>query len=526
MSFTFENCQFKKCSSNIGGAIYLDNNDKVQYELGINRCTFNECSAPTGCSLYCQVTKLDLSHSVFDKMIGGYSIFYVNINTEGAETRVTNCSFVNNCHRIEFGSSSSDLPKGSSITFTKCTFKDNKAPENQGGGGDGGIGPLLDSSELPVTSLFDLTYVKSETISFDACTFDHNGYQCISQSSDIISNVHIDKCIFSNNYDYPGCAICAMTCDKNRKMIVENCQFLNNIAKPNDYVNYISGCVIAFSNSIEFKGINNFKGNEVYGKDDESEYHRSFGGSLFIVQDEPEEYVISNLIIENSYSQHYGGGMAIWAGDFDGTKPGLKSEFVRVENCQFINCSAGKQGGAIRCGFEREDEDGERQWDNDVNISHCTFTRCKAPKAGALYFQDGDPDGDEETVIQYCKFYSCIGYTGSAIICQSYKFELSHSIFTGSRRYEGESDGNSLMLNHFCKSSLMKQEYNLLLQIAHLLNMSKILKLLYYLFHQLAQLHMLIFQILLHSISALSLKIIKIRMNLTQFLISNTLYQN
>lgn len=140
-----------------------------------------------------------------------------------------------------------------------------------------------------------------------------------------------------------GCAIFASTSDAEGKMTVENCLFSYN--KPTQLSIGYYGCVVAYSNAIEFTGENVFENNEIdSGNDSSKEEKMSYGGSLTILQNKPNTYTVLCLNIRNSYSKHFGGAIGIK----DSSKKNLfvKDDnesaqlFIDIANCTFENFSA------------------------------------------------------------------------------------------------------------------------------------------------------------------------------------------
>ncbi|OHT02038.1 hypothetical protein TRFO_30954 [Tritrichomonas foetus] len=412
-------CTFINCSSSEGGGVYFqDGTEEGDEETYIHHCTFDGCGGTTGTSIHCRSYKFEMydtiiKNSVHTSSPTHQSCLYIKLNEGNIKPIIQNCTFLNNEQNIDFYSQLDDgTSSTNSISFIKCLFSKNNQVSN---GAD---------------SILELQYIQSGEVHFEQCTFDQNGGQCLKQESGTTCATFVKDCIFTGNHGASGSAIYVVTSQgTNALMTIENNIFRNNIVASSYGPR---GVVHITTVSAIIKGVNQFINNQaIYETYDPesipSGMEGAYGGSLFIIQEDEEEYTLQNQVFQDSYSSNFAGAFGFFCID---TNVGAYQLFVHIINCTFTNCSSGTHGGALTCGVL--DWRGQTSGDNDVSLTNCKFVNCKSPEGGALYFQDGTYEGDEETYIYNCLFDGCSGASGSAIYCRSYKFAMYNSTIQNS----------------------------------------------------------------------------------------------
>ncbi|KAK8840650.1 hypothetical protein M9Y10_030425 [Tritrichomonas musculus] len=435
------NCEFSQCYADIGGCLFFTDGTKDgDEETVIEYCRFDgqnkdrDRISTQASALYTRSYKFEMRHTIFENYNNPGdaepSMFFLEMNENEISPVIENVTFYNNEQFIELQVGRGTSDTGSGIDFIKCNFTKNNQDKN----GE--------------QSILQLDQILSQEVRFESCIFDQNGGQCIRQGVDPRCNSAILNCNFTNNHGIDGCAIYTAYPTEQAKfsMVIGGCLFKGNKSPASAKTR---GCVSIDTHCVLFNGHNEFIDNEILGISGKSENDESYscGGSLFIRQEDPAEYFVTDVTFTNSYSKHYGGAIGVYAGDYEGGASSPKQLFITITKCVFNNCTSYNRGGAIKCGTGIKN-DGKKN--NDVKITYCVFNQCDSMTGGSLFFSDGTKEGDEETVIEYCQFNGITntslskGTSGSAIYCRSYKFELSHSTFTN---YKGPSSFISCILN-------------------------------------------------------------------------------
>lgn len=156
---------------------------------------------------------------------------------------------------------------------------------------------------------------------------------------------------------------------------------------------------------------------------------KAMGGALYIYQ--KSSFNLTRCIFTGNHADTEGGALFIQYKVTDGQP---NNDYVSVVHCTFEQCTTDGSGGAFSSGIGENNV----QCDGDIVIEDCSFIDCKASKyGGALMFQDGTSQGDEEKTIINCTFNHCSANEGgSCIYSRAYIFHCSTTYFQNTEKSE------------------------------------------------------------------------------------------
>ncbi|KAK8858361.1 hypothetical protein M9Y10_013464, partial [Tritrichomonas musculus] len=435
-------CNFTRCESGKGGALYFQDGTKEgDEETVIENSHFYECYANgtehEGYAISCRSYQITVKNCDFhDHHSNGIAqhgtrdcVVYVETNEEEVQPTISGLTFENN---NAVSGLTVNVSSGQNIEITELHFNHIRGDEpciNLDLWQSNKFITILDSTFSNVQNARCIMTKQSEhhlKIKFTKCKFENNAFTNTYPSTDFILP-------YGSSIYLQGEA----------EIIIDHCNFTNNTAVCG------GGAIYAETQSIELSS-NRFVDCSVSGQG-----NQGYGGAVFLNQElegeseEEENYerVTGNIFI-NCHSSISGGAIYVHCHD-EKHKRSIRDiddenhKFVVViEMSNFTDCSSGVEGGAICSGKPEESFEGEVSTTavgtNDMKIAYCYFTRCESGKGGALYFQDGTKEGDEETVIENSHFYECYAngteHEGYAISCRSYKIIINKCEFHGHKR--------------------------------------------------------------------------------------------
>ncbi|KAK8858362.1 hypothetical protein M9Y10_013464, partial [Tritrichomonas musculus] len=435
-------CYFTRCESGKGGALYFQDGTKEgDEETVIENSHFYECYANgtehEGYAISCRSYQITVKNCDFhDHHSNGIAqhvtrdcVVYVETNEEEVQPTISGLTFENN---NAVSGLTVNVSSGQNIEITELHFNHIRGDEpciNLDLWQSNKFITILDSTFSNVQNARCIMTKQSEhhlKIKFTKCKFENNAFTNTYPSTDFILP-------YGSSIYLQGEA----------EIIIDHCNFTNNTAVCG------GGAIYAETQSIELSS-NRFVDCSVSGQG-----NQGYGGAVFLNQElegeseEEENYerVTGNIFI-NCHSSISGGAIYVHCHD-EKHKRSIRDiddenhKFVVViEMSNFTDCSSGVEGGAICSGKPEESFEGEVSTTavgtNDMKIAYCYFTRCESGKGGALYFQDGTKEGDEETVIENSHFYECYAngteHEGYAISCRSYKIIINKCEFHGHKR--------------------------------------------------------------------------------------------
>ncbi|KAK8858363.1 hypothetical protein M9Y10_013465, partial [Tritrichomonas musculus] len=430
-------CNFTRCESGKGGALYFQDGTKEgDEETVIENSHFYECYANgtehEGYAISCRSYQITVKNCDFhDHHSNGIAqhgtrdcVVYVETNEEEVQPTISGLTFENN---NAVSGLAVNVSSGQNIEITELHFNHIQGDEpciNLDLWQSNKFITILDSTFSNVQNARCIMTKQSEhhlKIKFTKCKFENNAFTNTYPSTDFILP-------YGSSIYLQGEA----------EIIIDHCNFTNNTAVCG------GGAIYAETQSIELSS-NRFVDCSVSGQG-----NQGYGGAVFLNQElegeseEEENYerVTGNIFI-NCHSSISGGAIYVHCHD-EKHKRSIRDiddenhKFVVViEMSNFTDCSSGVEGGAICSGKPEESFEGEVSTTavgtNDMKIAYCYFTRCESGKGGALYFQDGTKEGDEETVIENSHFYECYAngteHEGYAISCRSYQITVKNCDF-------------------------------------------------------------------------------------------------
>ncbi|KAK8895936.1 hypothetical protein M9Y10_013822 [Tritrichomonas musculus] len=409
-------CNFTECESGKGGAIYFQDGDKAGDEVTyMSSCRFVNCFAKEGegYAISCRSYKLSMSNIYFGKHKRNannatHSIAYISMNEEEVVPSLYHLEFEDNS-----GVSGLTLSAANTLTLNQFSFKNYE--DN--------------------TPCINLNYWKiggSNTVTFNGFTFENiKNARCIYMSEDKKFLTNVVNCnfkdvsvdVFRTTYAKNPDGSCIL-CTESGNLKVEGCNFTNA------YAAACGGAIYAEAQAIDINHCR-FVNCATSSDDDQSQ-----GGAIYLdASNAADQEILQGNYFENCTSSYSGGGLYVYCKDVKSRADDYGRYAIRMNLCTFLSCKSSKEGGAISSGIQYEGATGA-EGDNDFSIYNSNFTKCESRAGGALFFQDGTKEGDEETQISNCYFNDCLatGGEGYAISCRSYKLSLSVSTFTNHNR--------------------------------------------------------------------------------------------
>ena len=306
------------------------------------------------------------------------------------------------------------------ILSYKCTAK---KPE---------FGPVFEScSFTDNVNAYFFMLIPSLPCTFKKCTW--SGNTCnqsftsgIFVTGDIgeAGDIQLIECTFDRNTADYGAGAVHVSQNTHDETLIEKCTFTNNQCK------YQGGAVDAQMSTI-FRGCT-FQNNSVVG--DIFQPRKLFGGDVYIEvgTNGTITYQIDSCTFIAGVNQVNSGGAVYILHHYSESE--LKNK-VQITGSSFTSYWAIDQGGAVGSGYEIE-KGGDGN--GDLDILHCTFKNCSAPKGGAVVFENGDKIHDQNAYVNNCTFDNCRGTEGGAIWTKAYTFEMVDSTIMNSERLAGK----------------------------------------------------------------------------------------
>ena len=417
-------CQFKECKSDKGGALFFQDGTKDGDEdTSIAGCNFTNCyaSGHEGYAIYCRSYRITITECGFREHKQGTNVQKACIVY--VETDETEIAPEINLLTFEYNKGVSGLvvKTAKSTTIEGLTFNNIQ-----------GNSPCLN---------FYNWNSKGNILIKNARFTNIEDARCISIKTPLTFTVYLDFCEFTNTLIKKSGRVPGSQVDedsgrggsiliKNQerdRLYIQHCEFTRNTAEADGGAIYAESSAIILENNI-FTECSASPSTDEEGR----------GGALYIKQTGKSYEELRNNTFINCSAGHSGGG--IFAFCLDKTQSSIRESDERayaiiIENSNFTNCKSVIEGGAISSGLK---ENGKIQGDNDMEVLESYFTRCESGKGGALFFQDGTPEGDEETYLKNCQFFDCYAtgdtQEGYAIYCQSYQIHFLGCRFEDHKR--------------------------------------------------------------------------------------------
>lgn len=258
---------------------------------------------------------------------------------------------------------------------------------------------------------------KVKAFTFEDTTFNQNDDAFTPTSS---GEYHINRCNFINNVGQDDSAG-SITATNNANIYIEDCNFTSNSSPENGGAIYSDVPVIDIKRT---RFINNVCNNTL---DDIKQM--AHGGAIHFKKKGGNQ-TISNCVFQGNKAKTSGGAIYVqFEKNTEGS--GFKNSLNIIE-CQFTGCESGAYGGAICSGFPYFVEE---QFDGDMAIEDCTFSRCNSEYGGAVYFAEGTVEGDEQKFVFKCTFEDNLASKkGSSIYSKTYELTLDNSTFKKNKR--------------------------------------------------------------------------------------------
>ena len=412
-------CHFIECESKKGGAIFFQDGDEDgDEETGISSCYFTNCYASSGegYAISCRSYKLTMSYSFFYdhtrtvESPNGVTPSIVYINMDETAPMVSDLTFERNPQV-----SALTIITKSPTTLERVNFNDYHCESY---------------SQHPCISL-DSWSIK-DTLTLSGCRFTNiSNVQCISS---IITNfeTNVTSCEFKNISAHlsPGYILqygaCIASLSSRANLIVEDSSFTEV-----EVIEGHGGAIYALAESLDIKQCKFIRCRVSSSKSESSEDPSPQGGAIYLdASTGKEEETIQNCTFENCTSIYSGGAIFVYCYD-QNVSLSNERHAIHIHYCNFTHCKSEVEGGAISSGVKLANRPIEG--DDDFCISYCHFVECESGRGGALYFQDGTKDGDEETNIHNCTFINCYSsgetHEGYSIYCRSYRINMTGCVF-------------------------------------------------------------------------------------------------
>lgn len=404
-SLTLNNCKFQSCKGKMGGAIYiLYAGDSANYTCTITNSVFTENEAASnGGAFYCEISQsnrhfVTLSHCTFTSNTAGKNGGAVYAMARDKFT-LEYCTFENNNSpsngighslwlRVGFNDRynyNKAVVRGNTFIFTPGNKNSvNVHIETFPLQGTTTPNANLDfgsntftSRNVAVAGYRHLEIAENrspfESINFDGCNCVQNGQETVTLPYPYGKNAF--------NFNCPNSGSCATTAPTPRPSPD------GNGYTPSERIKITEGATLRLSKT-KFTSIESTEA----------------GGALSLTRTRCE---LADCKFESCKStaklngENNGGG-AIYI--FYSSKS--YNYTASIVSCQFTNCEAVAQGGAINVKINQPDY-------HSVDIEGCTFTNNKANYGGAVYSIVRDA-----LSIQHCTFTNNVAASGSSLWCQ------------------------------------------------------------------------------------------------------------
>ena len=392
INLNFDKCDFINCNSSIGGSIYYNQeNENENGKIILSECIFDGCSADDGQAIYCRIRSFTIEKSIIKNHIGGAAEIFSIIIPSNENPIFKNCTFQNN--DVDFWDFSSIK---SPVLFEGLVFSDYPLTY---------LSYVIDFSKAGQLN-------NNDRLTFQGCSFTNIHGRCVNGNRVQVS-ADFNNCTFYEiSSTYQSSCFNIMT-DSPYFFNIHDSIF-ENIASYST-----GGAIQCYSLALNLMGCTFIR---CRCENPYAESEISNGGALYIDQHNLNDQIYDCKFYD-CYAKHDGG--AIYAHCTDSS--GKSENFIEIHNCIFSSCISGREGGAVSSGLRTGDKS---TYDNDMSFTNCQFIRCQSGNGGALYFQDGTQDGDEETLISSCIFDNCqASEEGHSLYCRSYKLTLSDSTF-------------------------------------------------------------------------------------------------
>lgn len=366
---TIRNCIFEEnYVLELGGSIYQADNSNAT--VIIEDCTFTNNHAGAAAAVYLfeaffevnNCSFLNNSHDVEIELSGATA--YI-VNPMGGT--IQNCMFVENTANISPGMiiwrKQNDDPGDVLVEVLDCMFNNNTSL----------------SGENPSTCgpLYLITGGNQSRYVVKRCTFNENnsagyggGIIVQANTASDHASMLIDSCNFSNNIaQFNGCGLWTFLAGKDFNLQVSNCNFFDNrtLALP-----YGAG-------ALDLWGTNGGTGSASV---DNCVFEGNIGGecgAMWIGNAHnggaDMEFSVSNCIFRSNEATISGAIRVTCNGDSQNN--------VTINDCEFIENTSSEAGGALWIGGS---------CNSNVQINRCTLTGNESPKGGAIYLQGNEAE--------------------------------------------------------------------------------------------------------------------------------------